>query len=135
MRENPVIENINNPEPKFFLHDELIYWMKKNFKINLHLLTTDINHAFDTYGNIKPSFCSTARINATLTVGENPILLVSSPVDFPIPKEDTLDKLYIQLKVLTVAVSNLQEANIKLASKVKELEKKSNTVSVKKLTK
>lgn len=122
---NDVIENINNPEPKFMLHDEMIHWLQQNMAVNLSVNKEHIQNLVLPDGNTIPSDYEFANISVQITLnqmdvykGAFPKTIYTNPVKLLIPKNDRAQwggateremKIYNDLHTVTSRVNKLLE--------------------------
>lgn len=120
---NEVIDNIKNPEPKFMLHDELIYWLQQNMKVSLVVSKQPIRDIVLPNGNTISADYEFANILVTITLNEQdvnkgafPKAIHSSPIKLLIPKNDRAEwgastareeKIYDDLYKMATRVNNL----------------------------
>lgn len=104
---NQVIENINNPEPKFIFQDELIYWLKKNLKITplLNLHTEENAHLLRSSIGV--------HTTVSLQSGDEHIYITSGNHQINMP-----DQLSRQ------GITHLMNDNLKMRERIDQLEQR-----------
>lgn len=135
---NPIIDNIENPEPKFLFHDEMIHWLQANMKVSLAVSKEYIRDIVLPNGNIISADYEFVNILATVTLnqqdvnkGEYPKAIHSSPIKLLIPKNDNAatgastareQRIYDDLYKTATRVNNLIEELQQLKEALKHVQ-------------
>lgn len=121
---NPVIDNIDNPEPQFMFHKELIYWLEKNMKLDLHVTRETTPGIVTPDGNLIAGDTEFVTISAHLTINQQdaykgnvfPNVISSQSVKFLAVKNDRVmyggatngeQRVYNDLHRMATKVNNL----------------------------
>jgi hypothetical protein len=70
---NPVINNIDNPEPQFMLHNELIYWLEKNMQVNFNLTRETPPYIVLKDGSGIDSGAEMLTVSASITINQQDV--------------------------------------------------------------
>lgn len=120
---NDTIDNAHNPEPKFFLHQEMIYWLQQNMQVSLNINKERVQDLYLPDGSIISADTEFANISVSITFngqdvhkGDFPKRIYSTPIRLLIPKNENAQwggaterekRLYDDMNKMATRVNNL----------------------------